>query len=72
MIIGSHHKAVITNAAGKSIFTSQTTVTGNDLLFTIPLERLVPEEKYSVEFTLLIKGKQAGSVKRSFYLMKAM
>ena len=69
---GTCLKAVITNAAGKSIFTSQTTVTGNDLLFTIPLERLVPEEKYSVEFTLLIKGKQAGSVKRSFYLMKAM
>ena len=69
---GTCLNVTIANAAGKNIFTSQSAVTGNDLLFTIPLEQLVPEEKYSVEFTLLIKGKTADRVKRSFYLMKAM
>ena len=62
----------MTNADGKNIFAVKAQVTGNDLLFKLPLDGVPAEEKYTVEFTLLIKGKAAGKEKRSFYVMKAM
>ncbi|MBR2872539.1 MAG: DUF4091 domain-containing protein [Lentisphaeria bacterium] len=62
----------MTNADGKGIFSTKARVTGNDLVFKLPLDGVPAEEKYTVEFTLLIKGKAAGKEKRSFYVMKAM
>jgi hypothetical protein len=62
----------VTNGQGKCLYESKTPVTGNDLLFTLPLAALTAEENYTIEFTLLIKGKKAGSAKRSFYVMKSI
>ena len=62
----------MSNSSGKRLYEKVSEVTGNDFEFLIPLEHFSPEENYNVEFTLLLKGQKAGSIKRSFYLMKSM
>ena len=69
---GTEFEFAITNSMGKELFKNKVSVTGNDLLLNIPLDRLAPEEKYSIDLSLLIKDQCAGKAKRSFYLMKSM
>ena len=69
---GTALEVKMSSGSGQTLFQKTAEVTGNDLVFTLPLERFAPEESYTVEFTLLLKGQKAGSVKRSFYLMKSM
>ena len=69
---GTALEVKMSSGSGKTLFQKTTEVTGNDFVFTLPLERFAPEESYTVEFSLLLKGQKAGSIKRSFYLMRAM
>ena len=62
----------VSNAQGKILHNSKALVTGNDFLYSLPLAAVPAEENYTLEFTLLIKGKKAGSAKRSFYVMKGI
>ena len=62
----------LTNGAGKNVFSAKVPVTGNNLVFKLPLDTIVPEDNYKAEFELLIKGKSAGKETRSFYVMKSM
>ena len=62
----------VSNGQGKILYNSKALVTGNDFLYSLPLAAVPAEENYTLEFTLLIKGKKAGSARRSFYVMKGI
>ena len=62
----------LSNSAGRTVYSSRSPVTGNDFLFSVPLASLPAEDRCTVRFTLLIKGKNAGGEIRSFYVMKAI
>ena len=69
---GSELAVSLSNSAGRTVYSSVTPVTGNDFRFSVPLASLPAEDRCTVRFTLLIKGKAAGGETRSFYVMKAI
>jgi hypothetical protein len=69
---GTQLAVKVANKAGKVFYQKNCAVTGNDFQFSLIPGLLVAEENYTVTFSLLIKGKTAGSETRSFYLMKNM